>query len=206
METIERDSRDLKKGERTRARVLEAAASLFAERGYRATPLREVAARAGIREPSLYNHFAGKEALYVAVLERGLRPLLDRLLAHLSGGEDLLDLPEAMLGLLAERPEVARLMSHELLHGGGSLDPLLGDWMRALVSEGLTAATALGEDETERMLTVIAMFNLIVGFVALAPALGALGGIDVAGEDALARQRRIVRRLGRALLSDEASS
>ena len=46
------------------------AEDLFAEKGFSATSLGEVADRVGIRSPSLYNHFRNKEALYTAVLER----------------------------------------------------------------------------------------------------------------------------------------
>ena len=54
----------------TADRILDAAEDLFAEKGYSATSLGDVADRVGIRSPSLYNHFRNKEALYEAVLER----------------------------------------------------------------------------------------------------------------------------------------
>ena len=54
----------------TAERILDAAEDLFAEKGYSATSLGDVADRVGIRSPSLYNHFKNKEALYEAVLER----------------------------------------------------------------------------------------------------------------------------------------
>ena len=57
-------------GPTTADRILNAAEDLFAEKGYSATSLGDVADRVGIRSPSLYNHFKNKEALYEAVLER----------------------------------------------------------------------------------------------------------------------------------------
>jgi len=46
---------------------------LFAERGYKAVTLRDIAQELGIRQASLYYHFpGGKEELYVTVTERGL--------------------------------------------------------------------------------------------------------------------------------------
>ena len=66
-------------GERTAERILDAAEELFAERGYNGTTLRDVATRVGVRPPSLYNHFASKDALYAAVLERGIGPLIELL-------------------------------------------------------------------------------------------------------------------------------
>ena len=43
----------------TRERILAEALSLFAESGYGGASMRELARRVGIRESSLYNHFAG---------------------------------------------------------------------------------------------------------------------------------------------------
>jgi TetR/AcrR family transcriptional regulator, cholesterol catabolism regulator len=56
----------------SRMRVLEAAERLFAERGYAAVTLRDIADEIGIRQASLYHHAPrGKEQLYVEVTERG---------------------------------------------------------------------------------------------------------------------------------------
>jgi len=57
-----------------RERVTAVAERLFAERGYKAVTLRDIAEELGIRQASLYYHFpGGKEELYVTVTERGLR-------------------------------------------------------------------------------------------------------------------------------------
>jgi AcrR family transcriptional regulator len=54
-----------------RRRVIEdAAATLFADRGYSGARLEDIAARAGITKQLLYRHFPDKTALYVALLER----------------------------------------------------------------------------------------------------------------------------------------
>lgn len=53
-----------------RALIIEAAGRLFAERGFDATRLDEIAAAAGVTKPILYRHFTDKNALYVALLER----------------------------------------------------------------------------------------------------------------------------------------
>ena len=65
-----------RKGELTAERILDAAEALFAEHGYAGTTLRDVATRVELRIPSLYNHFPSKNALYAAVLERGIGPVL----------------------------------------------------------------------------------------------------------------------------------
>lgn len=52
----------------TRERIVEAAFALFAERGYHAVSVRDIAAAVGIKDASLYNHFPGKQAIFDAVL------------------------------------------------------------------------------------------------------------------------------------------
>lgn len=54
----------------TRAALLEAATSLFASRGYPGTSLEDVAAAAQVTRGAVYHHFAGKQALFEAVVEQ----------------------------------------------------------------------------------------------------------------------------------------
>lgn len=54
--------------ESTRRRLIAVARDLFSERGYEATPLEEILARAGVSKGALYHHFPNKEALFEAVL------------------------------------------------------------------------------------------------------------------------------------------
>src|SRR5260221_13283552 len=61
----------------TRERVLAVAQTLFAERGYRGTSLRDIAKRIGIKAPSLLHHFPSKQQLYIAVLEKMFENLED---------------------------------------------------------------------------------------------------------------------------------
>ncbi len=61
------------KADLSRERVLEAAATLFAERGYAGTTMRDVAQRVGLQAGSLYYHYRSKEELIEAVLALGLQ-------------------------------------------------------------------------------------------------------------------------------------
>lgn len=67
-----------------RAVIVEAAGRLFGERGYDGTRLDDVAAAAGVTKPILYRHFADKEGLYLALLERH-RADLDRFVVPAEG-------------------------------------------------------------------------------------------------------------------------
>jgi AcrR family transcriptional regulator len=50
--------------------TLNVARSLFADRGYSAVTMDEVAAKVGVTKPLLYNYFGNKERLYIACMER----------------------------------------------------------------------------------------------------------------------------------------
>jgi AcrR family transcriptional regulator len=57
--------------------LLDAALDLFVERGFAATRLDEVAARAGVSKGTLYLYYAGKEELFKAVVRQNIVPLID---------------------------------------------------------------------------------------------------------------------------------
>ena len=52
-----------------RAQLIEVGRSVFAEQGFDATSVEELAARANVSKPILYGHFGGKEGLYSAVVD-----------------------------------------------------------------------------------------------------------------------------------------
>lgn len=53
----------------TKERIFEAAVHLFSTKGYSGTSMRDLAKAVGIKESSLYNHYAGKDAILESVLE-----------------------------------------------------------------------------------------------------------------------------------------
>jgi AcrR family transcriptional regulator len=62
-------NKNVQRGQATRAHLIEVATGLFASRGYDGTSIEAVLAESGASRGSLYHHFPGKEALFVAVLE-----------------------------------------------------------------------------------------------------------------------------------------
>lgn len=71
-------------GRSVRENVLAAAVQLFAEYGYHAAPLRDIARMAGIQAASIYYHYANKEALLVEIMESHMLQLnanLERILS-----------------------------------------------------------------------------------------------------------------------------
>ncbi len=66
----------------TRERILKAAERLFADRGYEATSIRAIVAKARVNQAAVNYHFAGKEGLYTEVLRFAFRALTEDQLAH----------------------------------------------------------------------------------------------------------------------------
>lgn len=120
--------------ELTRAVILDAALRLFAEQGFAATSIRDIAAAAGLREGSLYYHFDSKAELLEALFdELGPGSGSDRVRARF--GDEWLAKPRALLQALAReivtswlderRRQFERVFQAEAprLHAEGVIDP-----------------------------------------------------------------------------------
>jgi AcrR family transcriptional regulator len=70
-------------GAERRQQLLDVGRELFGQRGYEATSIEEIAARADVSKPVVYEHFGGKEGLYAVVVDREIRMLLDAITASL---------------------------------------------------------------------------------------------------------------------------
>jgi AcrR family transcriptional regulator len=71
-------------GAQRRQQLLDIGRELFAQKGYEATSIEELAARADVSKPVVYEHFGGKEGLYAVVVDREMQLLLDRFTSALS--------------------------------------------------------------------------------------------------------------------------
>ncbi len=74
-------------GSERRHQLIDIARGLFAERGYDGTSVEEVAQRAGVSKPVVYEHFGGKEGLYAVVVDREMSALLDGVTASLTNNQ-----------------------------------------------------------------------------------------------------------------------
>jgi len=115
--------------EATRDALLEAGHHLFAERGFDAVPIEEVAARAGVNKALISYHFGGKRALYVAVLERGFATLAERLVEGERAAASATEALEAVVAEFArfasEDPVFPAMYLREILSTGieSSVEP-----------------------------------------------------------------------------------
>jgi len=87
-------------GKERRAQLVDVGRRLFAEKGLEGTSVEEIAAKAGVSKPVVYEHFGGKEGLYAVVVDREMQRLLDGVTGALTGGHPRELLEQAAFALL----------------------------------------------------------------------------------------------------------
>jgi len=88
-------------GQERREQLLLVARSLFAEKGFEGTAVEEIAARASVSKPVVYEHFGGKEGIYAVVVDREVETLLGSLTSAIhSGGHPMVLVEKTALALL----------------------------------------------------------------------------------------------------------
>lgn len=103
----------------TRQRILQAAAMVFAEKGYARATTRSLAAAAGVNEVTLFRHFGNKQNLFAAVMNQFGGPALSTAMEMELGGDyrkNLTMVGTRLLQLLLERKDALRLMLCEATH------------------------------------------------------------------------------------------
>jgi len=103
--------------------MLDRAHTLFAERGYAAVTMDEIAAAAGITKPLIYNYFGNKQQLYIACMERSGDALVESISAAVADAAEPSDAFEAGVRaffdfLDTDRAAWAVLFDETLPHGG----------------------------------------------------------------------------------------
>jgi AcrR family transcriptional regulator len=166
--------------EETRAALLEAAAKVFARRGYDGSSISEITSEAGLTSGAIYAHYASKAELFNATLEAFAERDLDQLLGR--GGAELVDAltslgaaidrrepTEASLlisAIVAARndPEVARL----LIDGLAGREQLFRGLIGAAQSSEAVAGD-LSPAAITRFCVMVAMGSLIVEALGIEP-------------------------------------
>ena len=88
-------------GRERREQLIGIGRSLFADKGFEGTTVEEIAAKAGVSKPVVYEHFGGKEGLYAVVVDREIERLLGSITTALTtSGSSHEILERAALALL----------------------------------------------------------------------------------------------------------
>ncbi len=119
-------------GKERREQLLDVGRSLFAEKGFEATSIEEIASRAGVSKPVVYEHFGGKEGLYAVVVDREMQALLNRVTSALTAGHPRQLVEQAALALLTyieDETDGFRVLTRDspVVSGSGTFSSLLND-------------------------------------------------------------------------------
>lgn len=153
-----------------REQLVGVARALFAEKGFEGTSVEEIALRADVSKPVVYEHFGGKEGLYAVIVDREVEALSAALSGALSSRGHPRVLVEraalALLGYIEDSPDGFRMLVRDspVAQASGTFSSLLGDVSSQV--EGL-----LGDQFSRRGLDpFVAPFyaQMLVGQVALA--------------------------------------
>ena len=169
------DRRWTRRKEARPAELISAALELFVERGFSATRLEDVAARAGVSKGTLYLYFPSKEDLFKAVVRRGIIPAIERAEKRFEGhrgnaGDLIRDLvrgwwvsvgstrlggiPKLMISESGNFPELAQFYYDEVISRGHRL-------MAAAVQRGIDSGEFMPVDVQYVMRLVIAPLWLL---------------------------------------------
>lgn len=110
-------------GRQRREQLLGIARQVFAEKGYAASSVEDIAERAGVTRPVVYEHFGGKEGVYAVLVDREvtrLSAVLERPLREASGNREAAEWAAAeFLRFIEEESDGFRLLLRDGPPGSG---------------------------------------------------------------------------------------
>lgn len=115
-----------------RAQLIEVGRSVFAKHGYEATSVEEIAERAKVSKPVVYEHFGGKEGLYAVIVDREMDYVVRRISEAISSGTPRERVEHAALAFLLyvkEHPDGFAILTHDapVTAGRSGMASLLND-------------------------------------------------------------------------------
>lgn len=91
-----------------RAQLVDVGRAVFAKHGYEGTSVEEIAARAKVSKPIVYEHFGGKEGLYAVIVDREVEHIVGQIVSAITAGSARERLEQAVVAFLSyvkERPD-----------------------------------------------------------------------------------------------------
>lgn len=119
-------------GPERREQLLDIGRTTFAEKGFDATTIEEIAGRSGVTKPVVYEHFGGKDRLYEEIVDREVRHLLARITETLEEGHPRAKLEGAamaFLGYIEDEPDGFRVLVRDVpaVSASGTFASVIGD-------------------------------------------------------------------------------
>jgi TetR/AcrR family transcriptional regulator len=175
-------------GTETRKAILEAALDLFSERSFDGASTRLIAERAGVTQPLLNYHFAGKEELWRAAVDDlfdRVRTSIESRLRGLRGVDDITItklMVRHFVEFCASNPQLHRIIMQESKQPGPRLDWLVDTHVRPLYENAVAMFERLGARGQLAPVARAHLYYLLTGAGAtvfvMAPECERLTGVD----------------------------
>jgi TetR/AcrR family transcriptional regulator len=196
-------------GAQTRTEIVAAAERHFAERGFEATRLEDIATEVGIRRAAIFYYFKDKQELYATVLDEVFG---DWTAALPSVGRPAERLEVGLTGWIdhiVRRPSVARLILREAAGAHpGVVSPFVHaasaplEWFRAAIDEGVASGELKPHIEPHRFISLMGAITVFHFFAAM-PWLTLGLSVDPWSQDELDKHKREMLLVARTMLGIE---
>ena len=149
-----------------RAQLIDVGRVVFAKRGYEAASLEEIADRAKVSRPVLYEHFGGKEGLYAVVIDREMDYLVRRIAEAIAAGSPRERIEAAALAFLSyvkDHPDGFAVLTHDapVTTAGGGMSSLLNDVAERVGDVFATAFKNAGYDPKSAPIYAHALVGMV---------------------------------------------
>jgi AcrR family transcriptional regulator len=158
-------SRRLPASER-RAQLIEVGRSVFAKHGYEGTSVEEIAKRAKVSKPIIYEHFGGKEGLYAVIVDREMDYVERRITEAISSGSPRERVERASLAFLSyvrDHPAGFAVLSQDspLSSSRGTISSLLNDLAERVGDVFVSALQEAGYDTKAAPIYANALIGMV---------------------------------------------
>ncbi len=195
-------------GIRTRADIIATAERHFAERGFEAARLEDIATEVGIRRAGIFYYFRDKQELYAAVLDEVFG---DWTAALPTAGGSAERLEASLIGwidYIAQRPSVARLILREAATANpGVVSQFVRsgsapvEWFRTVIEQGMASGELKPIIEPHRFMSL--MGGITVFHFAAMPWLSLRSAVDPWSRNELEKHKREILLIARIMLGIE---
>jgi len=158
-------SRRLPASER-RAQLIEVGRSVFAKHGYEGTSVEEIAKRAKVSKPIIYEHFGGKEGLYAVIVDREMEYVERRITEAISSGSPRERVERASLAFLSyvrDHPDGFAVLSQDspLSSSRGTISSLLNGLAERVGDVFVSALQEAGYDTKAAPIYANALIGMV---------------------------------------------
>jgi AcrR family transcriptional regulator len=134
-----------------RSQLIEVGRTVFAKNGYEATSVEQIAERAKVSKPIVYEHFGGKEGLYAVIVDREMDYVVRRIVEAISSGSPRERVERASLAFLSyvkDHPDGFAVLSQDspITSSRGTMSSLLNDMAERVGDVFVAALKEAGYD------------------------------------------------------------